>query len=316
MEAMAIISAPHDAYLNDTSKIAQLTPSGVANNKYRSTFDGGSGGFSFGAIMNSAYFGSDPNTNGAVIGMMAYVVKTGSISTQSISILAPASPGSTSISETKMVCIAPKTNNACGAARTFSAGHIKYSFFMSTMGSGYTFSNEWQFLGIRTKLAFHNVVVSGCTFNNGSRTLDTIGTEDVWNIKFTVGTGTSQRELSFDYPNQYNVGHVSSLMGLNESTGPSIPEYTRTVHIKASQASATSLYVDYLFSASDFQTKDRYMIYDPTVTETSSGSTGGGGGGGGGSTTAAPAPATALVAGTRQHHIAALLMTLLLFVVL
>ena len=90
---------------------------------------------------------------------------------------------------------------------------------------------------------------------NGDKTLSTIGGADVTALRLKDGAG---KKLGFAFPLNYNVGSVGTY---------NIPEATRTVKIKVSAASDTAIFVDYLFDMADLNTTNKWVIYDPTVTE-------------------------------------------------
>jgi hypothetical protein len=252
---MALIKGGSEAYLTDSSMISELTASTVANNKYvaqDSSLNATTNGVTatYARLQAGAFYGN-PATSGGFLGMAAYLAQTGSITTNTNSVLIPASPGSASVSS-QDVCIAPLTAGACGPASTYDAGAYKFSLFGYTTGSSFTMPADVTHIGFRTKMAL--VGTAANLMINGDKTLSTIGSADVSYLTVS-GSG---KTMTLTFPNQYNEGPTTAL---------STPEATKTVRIKISAVpNESAIYVDYLFEK--ITVADRYFIYDPESKDT------------------------------------------------
>jgi len=226
----------------------------VANNGYR-TYNASAtaGGASYAFLNSGAYFGTA--NSGGYIGMASYLLKSGTVSTSTNDVLV-GNRGATTSSKYS-VCISPMAtgSTACGAAQTYSPGAFKFSLFGGTHGNNFQVEAGTTHLAIRVKMS-----LKGTTANvllNSDVALANIGTTDVTKLKLVETTG-DRRTLQIDFPTKYNVG---------ASPNYAVPTASRDVKIKVSANGNDAINIDYLFAVADLNTKDKWFIYDPPVTE-------------------------------------------------
>lgn len=284
-------------YTSDPAQVVLISPYAHANNGYRDYSGNMSveGGGTYAYVMSGAFMGLDPAVSGGFVGTASYLMKSGSVSTNVNSFYYASVPGAARVDRTSTdgsvyghpdgpvdVCIAPKTNDACGPDITYSAGDYKFTIYGRTMGSAYTAPSPSTYLGFRFKLTAVGLSSLTATFNANNVDLAGVAGVDVTSMRI----GSDQGTVEWQFPTQYNVGDAAA------ENGTMVPLATKTVKIRGVPIDATSMYVDYLFDGTDFQVANKYFVYDPTQTATnnaapavgsSSGTSGGGTGGSGGS---------------------------------
>jgi len=242
-------------YLTDASQLTILTPSTVSNNGYVTRDDSATSGSATYAFMTAGGFvGTNPSVSGGYVGMASYLLKSGTISTSTNSVIVPTSIGSGTV-QSHNTCISPLTGGACGASRTFNQGDYKFSIYGYTTGSSYAVQSGVTHLGVRVKMSL--VGAQANLIINGDKTLDTIGNADVTRLVLAMSNGKS---LDMTLPNEYNVGDTTP-------AGLATPTATKIVKIKVSRDpnNNMAIFMDYLFEMPTQANK--YFIYDPTVTE-------------------------------------------------
>lgn len=117
-------------------------------------------------------------------------------------------------------------------------------------------AHEERFFGVRLKLQIHNAANAAVYFNGDtSKTITNLGNTDVTSMFVTFTSNGTEEALSITFPSKYNIGTTAS---------PN-PTESKDVKIRISPQGVNGLWVDYLFDASDFQTKDKWFLYDPTM---------------------------------------------------
>jgi hypothetical protein len=252
-----------DAYITDPTggHAMVVEASNVANNGYTSSNDGveiddGNGGKAEVAYLSSgAWFGENPSESGGFLGMAAFLLKKGTVTTKSNSVVAPANPGDTDLVSAE-VCISDLDGEECGAERTFNEGEYKFSVYGYTYGSNYQMPEKATHFGIRTKLSLVGAEAD-LRINDDFLTIDEIGSADVKKIVVSE-TAEGGRSVTIDFPQKYNVGVTSQ---------PMKPSATKDIKIKISKGpeGEQAVFIDYLFER--FEKSLEFFIYDPTVTD-------------------------------------------------
>ena len=138
---LAMVEGDDQAYLSNDSKLSSLTAASVSNNRYRELDDAETvGNATYASLRSGAFYGA-PATAGAFIGMAAYVLTNGTISTNMMPVVVPSAAGSTTTQE-QTLCIAALTAGTCGDSLRFSSGSFKYSMFSYTMGSSFNVDSK------------------------------------------------------------------------------------------------------------------------------------------------------------------------------
>jgi len=193
---------------------------------------------------------------------------------------------------TVAACIVPTANGACGAAKSFSPGELKFSLFGWAGGTGYaTALTGKSYLGFRTQVDFETPGSTDpvdLTFNAGIAAADFLNSShssfgsDITSFSLTFKNET----LIHNFVATYNLGNVlnSTQLGTKKYQVTDAPGHlsTRAIKIKASYANGNDLsagiFLDYLFTVAPSTTggtdgldqPGRYFVYDPSVTATSS----------------------------------------------
>jgi hypothetical protein len=217
-------------------------------------------------MMAGSVFG-DLSSAGGYVGTASYLAKADiSTNTNVFYVATPDSLGQVQRGDSDTgapdgphtVCISDTAGGTCGAARSFSKGTYKFSLFGYTAGEDYgSATTDFNHLGVRTQLSGTNIAVTGVKLNDGVA-LDAIGSKDV--TKLTIEL-ENEESVVIDFPLKYNYGDVTDY-----GNGETFIGSTKNVKIKVSKASATSIYIDYLFDLSDMRTENKYFAYDPPVT--------------------------------------------------
>ncbi|CAE8705506.1 unnamed protein product [Polarella glacialis] len=219
--------------------IELLEPNPISSNgylAYEKDLVAGSGTFTSLHFSSGSWVGDNPETIGGYIGTASYLMQGGSISTDVNDFMIPVK---------------------AGVPETFVAGAFKFSLFGFTCGSAFSMPDGTTYVGIRTSLTLVTTSTQVVVTYNGDKNISTIGTSDVTLITVTMG----DKIMELKFPQSYNVGDL--LNGeASENNSKNI------VNIKVAQVPSDpySVYVDYLFAASDLQVADKYFVYDPTVT--------------------------------------------------
>lgn len=223
-------------------------------------------------VQTGGFYGDNPAVMGGYVGTANYIVTDGTVTTNTNDFYlatdvtdarvqrldspygAPSGPWS--------VCISEVVNGACGAARSFKEGAFKFSVYGYTTGSAYALPD----VGGATPTEFGvrmTLKLVGATgdidlhFNNDpTLTLAKLGSTSV--TSFTLGSG-ALGSITYAFQTKYNIGAVPS--SGNNGTVPT-PTATKDVKIRASAVpnEETSIYVDYLFIASDFAVADKCAL--------------------------------------------------------
>lgn len=154
------------------------------------------------------------------------------------------------------VCMSPTTTpNQCGPDITYNDGDYKFNIYGKTLGANFQGPRR-AFFGVRLKLQIHNAANAAVYFNGDtSKTITNLGNTDVTSMFVTFTSNGTEEALSITFPSKYNIGTTAS---------PN-PTESKDVKIRISPQGVNGLWVDYLFDASDFQTKDKWFLYDPTM---------------------------------------------------
>jgi hypothetical protein len=252
-----------NTYLTDSTKMQLLTPSNVQNNGYQKidqvTNLASAPGAGFNRITTGAFYGSDPAKMGVFIGMAAYMMQKGEVKTNMATVFQPAVGGTRTNVPTVDVCISDLTGGKCGAKRTFESGDYKFSLMARTVGTNFQMNAGFTHIGIRTKYKMVGADVI-LILNDGTKTLATIGSE---NVKNMILMGKGGRQVKFVFPSKYNRGDATT----NGVVTPAATEDV-TIHVSLVTGKANEIYVDYVFKI--LTAKDKYIIYDPTLTDGSS----------------------------------------------
>jgi len=270
-----------DAYLADeANKLEKIDPTAGSSNGYRDfTAEKEVGtGNKYAYMQTGGFYGVDPASSGGYVGTANYIVTDGTITTATNDFYLAQTVGDARVTRDQStdgapngpwaVCISPVTSGgACGAARSFKEGTYKFSVYGYTSGTSYalpTFgSTTATEFGVRMKLKL--VGATGAIdlhFNNDpALTLAKLGSTSVTSFSVTSGEGT----IEFAFQSDYNIGDVPTS---GTSGNVPTPTATKKVKIRASAVPSdkTSVYVDFLFIASDFAAAGKYFIYDPTLT--------------------------------------------------
>jgi hypothetical protein len=264
IEGMGIVY-DSEAYLTDSTKAEVIKPAEIENNKYISKSASEKAGDAEYAYISAGAWYGDPAVSGGFLGMASYLLKKGTITTKSNTVIVPTEPGKPEM-ESFEVCISDLDGEECGAERTFNAGEYKFSLYGYSVGSDYTFPPTATHFGIRTKLALVGAKAQlriKSPSEDRMLTLDELGSADVTQIVVTE-EAEDGRAVTIDFPPKYNFGTTPE--GLMK------PSVTKDVKIKVSKGpdGEQSIYIDYLFEPPDKALQ--YFIYDPTVTDTPRGS--------------------------------------------
>lgn len=162
------------------------------------------------------------------------------------------------------------TKKNCGGTRKFDSGEYKFSVFGTTCGDDYAstiqagkngFPVGMDHIGVRMKLTAVGFKVEGLKVN-GADYAEANVANDVTKMTIAHGDG----ELALEFPLKYNYGSAASA-----EVGTTLPVAgTKTVKIRvhgADKAAGTVL-IDYLFEYADLNAKDKYFMYDPSITGT------------------------------------------------
>ena len=225
-------------------------------------------------IQTGGFYGDDPAVGGGYVGTANYIVTDGTVTTNTNEFYLAGALGEARVQRLDSpygapsgpwsVCISPLTNGACGAARSFAEGSFKFSVYGYTTGSAYALptigssaATPTEF-GVRMKLTL--VGATGdidLHFNDDpALTLAALGSTSV--TSFTVTSG-ALGTISYGFHTDYNIGDIPT-----SGTSGSVPTPTATKQVKirasAVPSDATSIYVDYLFIASDFTVADKCAL--------------------------------------------------------
>lgn len=256
MEGMAEVVVDSAGRVTSAS-VLDLT--NVSNNGYRqidaeeNTPDGGTYAF----IRTGAFVGANPAVSGGYFGSAWYLMRNGSIEANTNKfVVGNYMQSSTSDAE---ICVAEWTNGQCGNATKYTTGDIKFSLYGYTMGSAFSLQSGTTHLGFRTKVSFNdaaftktNLKFNGATF----KVTDAVAaTTDLRDFQAVLGGLT----LGADFPLNYNLGSVTG-------AGPTVSG-SKTIKIRATDIpdEPKSFNLDYLIPAVDFQAKDKFFVYDPTI---------------------------------------------------
>ena len=164
------------------------------------------------------------------------------------------------------ICTADLSDGTCQGTRTIGTNEYKFSIF------GYTFEksaglyaaglaaavasgrmpNPLTHLAVRTKI--ETVGFEANLTINGVYTLDTIGNRDVTSITMVSPGGVT----NIAFPTSFNYGKL----------GDSSSDGSGTILIRASRASQSGAFLDYLIPISAVNQADQWFVYDPDVTTT------------------------------------------------
>jgi hypothetical protein len=184
---MALISGGDSAYLTDASKITEIDATGTYAHADMDLDAGGGGTYAY--VIGQAT-ASHPSLDATgFFGTAFYLAQTGTISTSTNAFPSQAD-GTAPID----VCISEITNGVCGPARTWSAGHLKYSLFGHLSGDDLTDALAGKdYLGVRQHVTLQRYVpetvdMTTATFNGGIE-LRNMGSTDVTSFTLTFAGG-------------------------------------------------------------------------------------------------------------------------------
>lgn len=263
-------------YLSNTASFKKIDPTGLGYRDFNPNATVGNDG-KYAYTMSGNYFGE--NNAGGYIGIASYLntgaseiktptndvylatTKTSTRTTRDDSTIgAPDGPFT--------VCITDEAN--CGGTRTFKSGEYKFSVFGKTTGTDYGttivagqngFPVGMDHIGVRMKLTAVGFKVEGLKVN-GADYAEANVANDVTKMAIAHGDG----ELALKFPLKYNYGSTASA-----AVGTTLPVAgTKNVKIRVHGADKTAgtVFIDYLFEHADLNAKDKYFMYDPSITGT------------------------------------------------
>lgn len=266
-------------YIANTASFKKLEPTGLGYRDLNKSATVGTGG-KFAYTMSGNYFGED--NAGGYVGIASYL-NTGAsdIKTPTNNVYLALSKTEARVTRTSedgtlgapqgpyTVCITDQAN--CGGTRTFKTGEYKFSVFGKTSGNDYGttvvagqngFPTGMDHIGVRMKLTAVGFKVTGLKVNGAAYDENYVD-KDVTTMSITHRQG----ELALDFPLKYNYGSTAGAT----TDGTTLPvNGTKNVKIRvhgANQATST-VFIDYLFESADLATKDKYFMYDPSITGT------------------------------------------------
>ena len=266
-------------YISNTNSYKQIDPSGIGYRDLNVEETIGSDG-KYAYTMSGNYFGE--NNAGGYIGIASYL-NTGASDIETLTNNVYLATSKTEARVTRntgdntlgapqgpfTVCITDQAN--CGGTRTFKSGEYKFSVFGKTIGNDYAtqivagqngFPAAMDHIGVRMKLAAVGFKVKGLKVN-GADYAETNVNQDVTKMEIAHGRG----KLVLDFPLKYNYG---STVGAS-TNGTKLPVAgTKNVKIRVhgADAAAGTVLIDYLFESADLADKDKYFMYDPSITGT------------------------------------------------
>lgn len=265
-------------YIANTNSYKQITSTGLGYRDLnaKETIAGTDGKYAY--TMTGNYFGE--NNAGGYIGIASYL-NTGAsdikVSTNNVYVATnkdearvTRNTGDNTLGAPQgpyTVCITDQAN--CGGTRTFKSGEFKFSVFGRTSGNDYAtqvvagqngFPAGMDHIGIRMKLTAVGFKVEGLKVN-GADYAEANVNKDVTKMAIAHGNG----ELALDFPLKYNYGSTAGAL----TDGTKLPVAgTKNVKIRVHGAdkAAGTVFIDYLFDSADLAAKDKYFMYDPTIT--------------------------------------------------
>jgi len=261
-------------YLTNTASFKKIDPSGPGYRDLAKEKTIGTAKYAY--TMSGNYFGSD--AAGGYIGIASYL-NTGAsaieTSTNDVFISTTNAGTRKERDDSKIgapdgpftVCITDQPN--CGGKRSFKSGEYKFSVFGKTNGDDYNTTvvagkNEFpvgmDHIGVRMKLKAVGFKVEELKVNGEAYA--EASAKDVTKMTISHGAG----ELALEFPLKYNYGSTAGA-----TVGSTLPVTgTKNVKIRVHGAdkSAGTVLIDYLFENGDLSDKDKYFMYDPSITGT------------------------------------------------